>query len=276
MDQQATMFFAMWHMRCEILRHSTKESCILSTKLLCELLRKLDIKAMPLVVDVIAANEIAFQKNLRGEDYDPEDPNDPAFAMRCRVVPGGGDPDSNDNVWQAHIGVLADGRFFLDPSADQFTRTEHGIIAKPSMFAFEDADRLEAWLHGDMERASVHLPDGGTLNYEAHLEETSYLESPDWIDSEPGDGLYESVMAKVHGLLGIYEDADDLPDLPDLPPGRSMKDPKTVETLAQSLRSAHELGYSIEDLRQREAAEEERSAERRKRKAEELAADVLR
>jgi len=170
MDREASMFFAMWHMRCEILRHATKESCILSTKLLCELLKTLDIKAMPLVVDVIAANEEAFQKTLAGEEYDPDDPDDPAFAMRCMVVPGGGD---DSEIWRAHIGVLADGRYFLDPSADQFTRTEHGIVAMPSMFAFEDTERLEAWLHGDMERASVRLPNGGTLAYEAHLEETA-------------------------------------------------------------------------------------------------------
>ena len=275
MDREATMFFAMWHMRCEILRHCTKESCILSSKLLCELLKTLDVKAMPLVVDVIAANEDAFQKTLRSEEYDPEDPDDPAFAMRCMVVPGGGDPDSE--VWRAHIGVLADGRFFLDPSADQFTRTEHGIIiAMPSMFEFEDTEHLEAWLYGDMERASVHLPDGGTLSYEAHLEETSYQSSPDWLDSKPGDGLYEAVMAKVHGLIGIYEDAKDLPDLPDLPPGRSMKDPESLETLRQSLKSAAELGYSIEDIKRQAAKEAERSAQRRQRSAEEAAADLLR
>lgn len=274
MDREATMFFAMWHMRCEILRHSTKESCILSTKLLCELLATLDIKAMPVVVDVIAANEIAFQKSLRGEEYDAEDPNEPGFAMRCMVVPGGGDPESN--IWKAHIGVLADGRFFLDPSADQFTRVEQGIIAQPSMCEFESGERLDAWLHGDMERAAIHLPDGGVLSYEAHLEETSYLTSSDWVDSKRGDGLYESVMAKVHGLIGIFEDAEELPDLPELPPGRSMKDPVTLETLKESLRSAAELGYTPADLAEREAADRQRIAERKAQTAAEKAADLLR
>lgn len=251
MERDALMFFTMWHMRCEILRHATKESCILSAKLLCELLKTLDIRAMPVVVDVIAANEIAFQKTLRGEEYDAEDPNEPAFAMRCMVVPGGGDPDSN--LWKAHIGVLADGKYFLDPSADQFTREEQGILAKPSMFQFESSERLEAWLDGDMSRAAVHLPEGGVLSYEAHLTETSYAESPDWAESKEGDGLWESVMAKVHGLIDIYEDAVDLPDLPELPPGRSMKDPVTTEALSLAVASATELGYTPEEALRRSA-----------------------
>lgn len=261
MERDALMYFAMWHARCEILRHATKRSCILSGKILCDLYAQLGIRAMPLAVDVIAANEIALQKEQSGEGFDPEDENEPAFAARCMVVPGGGDPDSN--AWLAHLVVLADGKYICDISADQFSFPDKGIIVKPSMFAFEDSDQLEAWLYGAHERRGVNLPGGGFLSYEAHPEETSYTESPDWIDSKKGDGLWESVMTKTTGLIDLYEDVEGLPDLPDLPVGRS-SDPSV--SMIEDLESMKELGYSIGDLARREQAEQLRSAERRGRR----------
>lgn len=260
MDQRALMYFSMWHMRCEILRHATRESCILSAKILCDLYAQIGVQAMPLTVDVIAANRVTVERQAKGEPVDVEDDTD-SFAMQCKVIPGGGDPESD--FWNGHLVVLADGRYICDPSADQFARPERGILALPSMFAFEEEDRIDLWLHGEQDRAGVRLEEGGMLAYEAHPEEVSYRASPDWTETKAGEGLWESVMSKVHGLIGIYEDVEELPQLPALPPSRSAKEPLSDEDLARSLASMQELGYTVKDLTEREEAEARRKLKAR-------------
>jgi hypothetical protein len=262
MDEPTLMYFAMWHARCEILRHSTRESCILSTKLLCDLMNQLGVKAMPVAVDVIGLNQVALEKEQKGEEFDATDPDERAFGARCKVDPDSEDPEGTN--WPGHLVLIAGGRFMLDPSADQFARADYDYHVRPTMIEFEDDDQLETWLY-DGVRQGFLLPEGGMLTYEAHPDVVTYRTCSDWEDSHPGDGLYDSVMAKTHGLIGIYEDVEELPDLPDLPPARSARDPMTDEAMADTLKSMKELGYSVGDLVGRKAAEKDRV---RRRKAE--------
>lgn len=271
MDTPTTMYFAMWHARCEILRHSNRESCILSTKLLCDLLNQLGIKAMPVAVDVIAANQTTLEKEQRGEEFDVTDPDERAFAARCKVDPDAEDPEGTN--WPGHLVLIADGKYMLDPSADQFAREDYGYIVKPTMIEFDSSDQLESWLY-DGQRQGFYLPDGGILTYEAHPDVVTYRICSDWEDTKPGDGLYDSVMAKTHGLIGIYEDVEKLPDLPDLPPSRSANDPTTPESIKQGLASMRELGYSVADLTGREALEADRVRRRKEALAQRRGQDI--
>lgn len=269
MDQANLMYFAMWHARCEILRHSTRESCILSTKLLCDILNQLDITAMPVAVDMIGMNQLALDKEQRGEEFDPTEPDERAFAARCKVDPQAEDPEGTS--WPGHLVLIAGGRFMLDPSADQFAREDYDFIVKPVIIEFEGDDQLESWLYDNV-RQGFLLPDGGVLTYEARPDVVTYRTSSDWEDSVPGDHLYDSVMNKTHGLIGIYEDVEELPPLPDLPPSRSSREPMTDETMRDSLKSMKELGYTMSELVEREQAEQKRQQQRRERLAKERAA----
>lgn len=253
MDQATTLFFAMWHARCEILRHSSRESCILSTKIVCDLFNQLGVRAMPVTVDVVGMNTAALEKAKRGEDPNCSE-GSPDFASRCKVDPDAEEPEGSK--WPGHL-VLVAGRWMFDPSADQFARPDFDFIVRPMMVEFESEEMLEAWLY-DGVRQGIELPDGGVISYEAHPEVLTYRISSDWEDTKEGDGLWESVMAKTHGLVGIYEDVEELPDLPDLPPSRSSDEPMTPERMADTLKSIAELGYDLSDLVKREAAEKRR------------------
>lgn len=260
MDQTTLMYFAMWHARCEILRHTHRESCILSTKLVCDLFNQLDTPAMPVTVDVISMNQAAFDKTARGEDIDVTAPGTRDFASRCKVDPDNEDPEGTN--WPGHL-VLIAGKWMFDPSADQFARPDMDYIVKPMMVGFESDEAMERWLY-DGVRQATELPDGGVISYEAHPDILTYRTSSDWEDSHPGDGLYDSVMAKTHGLIDLYRDfLPGLPPLPDLPPSRSTRDPITPESLEQTAASLAELGYSMSDLVANAHAEAER-VERRK------------
>lgn len=259
MEQRDLLFFAMWHARCELLRHGTKESCILSTKILCDLFNQLGVRAMPVAVDVIGMDKIAVEMSERGEDIDVTDPECKGFAYRCKVDPDNEDPEGS--TWPGHL-VLVAGRWMFDPSADQFSRDEYGCEVRPLMVEFESDEEMDTWLN-DGERRGIKLPEGGLISYEAHPDVLTYRISSDWEDSKPGDPLWESVMAKTHGLMGIYEDVEELPDLPDLPPGRSHNEPMTPENMAKNLESIAELGYNLEDLVKRQEEEQGRIERRR-------------
>lgn len=253
MDQSALLFFSMWHARCEILRHSNRESCILSTKIVCDLFNQLGVRAMPVTVDVIGMNQIAYEKSQGGTALDISQ-GSPDFASRCKVDPLAEDPEGTN--WPGHL-VLIAGRWMFDPSADQFARPDFDFIVKPMMIEFESDEMLEAWLYEGL-RQGCELPDGGVISYQAHPDILTYRVSSDWEDSKEGDGLWESVMAKTHGLIDLYEDVSGQLDLPDLPPSRSSSDPMTHETIEDMAKSITELGYGLPDLLKREAAEKER------------------
>lgn len=258
MDQSALLFFSMWHARCEILRHSNRESCILSTKIVCDLFNQIGVRAMPVTVDVIGMNQVAYEKSQKGIDLDISE-GSPDFASRCKVDPLAENPEGT--TWPGHL-VLVAGRWMFDPSADQFARPDFDFIVRPMMVEFESDEMLEAWLYEGL-RQGCELPDGGVISYQAHPDVLTYRVSSDWEDSKQGDGLWESVMAKTHGLIGLYEDVEELPDLPDLPPSRSSNDPMTPETIENMAKSIGELGYSMADLVKREGEEKERVRQRK-------------
>jgi hypothetical protein len=271
MDQATLMYFAMWHARCEILRHSNRESCILSTKIVCDLFNQLGHKAMPVTVDVIGMNQVSFEKTMRGEDPDISE-GSPDFASRCKVDPDKEDPEGTS--WPGHLLLIA-GRWLFDPSADQFARPDRDFIVRPMMVEFESDEMLEAWLYEGL-RQGCELPDGGVISYEAHPDVVTYRVSSDWEDSKAGDGLWESVMAKTHGLIDLYQDVDELPDLPELPPSRSSTEPITAETIDEMAASVTELGYGIHDLVKREKDERVRVQKRKAALAQRRGQDIHR
>jgi hypothetical protein len=258
MEQSELLFFAMWHARCEILRHSNRESCILSTKIVGDLFNSLGVRAIPVAVDVIGMNQVSYEKAQRGEEIDARVP--PDFAQRCKVDPDAEDPEGT--TWPGHLVLVAD-RWMFDPSADQFSRPDCAYKVLPMMIRFESDEMLEAWFH-DGVRQGLDLPDGGVISYEAHPEVLTYRVSSDWEDSAPGDGLWESVMAKTTGLIDLYRDFEPgLPPLPELPPAFSSNEPMTPERAEAMAKSIAELGYDLGDVVKRQREEEDRVRRRK-------------
>lgn len=248
MNELELIEFTQWHMRCELLRYASRESCILSTRVLSDLLGRLGIQALPLAVGSYAVNAAAADRMRRGER--PDDKDSGAFMRTCVHVGMPGDGE----FYHGHVVLLAGGRYLCDPSADQFSYPDHDLIVTP--LVIDLGDHVQDFLEG----ASIgaRTPGGGAIAYVAHPEDTSYRDCSDWEDHTPGDKLYERLVATTLGLIDLYADGP-MPDLPDLPRGWGAGE----QGIDKEVEAAISLGYTPKDLASRAEREAERQASRK-------------
>ena len=256
MIERDLLYYAMRVMRGEILRHASRESCILSSRLLCHVYRELGYSAMPICVGATALNARAFELVTTGREAESaDDPDSFGIAIRHQYVE---DPPE-DGMFPGHVAVVA-GDYFVDPSADQMSRPEHRLFIEPILasFADEQTGSIMDFIEGSVEPA-YRLPDGGMVMYRAFADDTSYYTSGDWKNMHPGDALYERILDTTLGLVEAVRDCDELPPLPPLPRSHSSYEGATPEAIEDGLRSARELGEEIppEVLRAALAAQSE-------------------
>lgn len=263
MNENELVYFAQWHMRCSILRYASRESCILSVRILADILARLGIRSVPLAVGVIAANEVAVTKLLAGEDFTDEDADgaNPPFAHRCmhKGMPGEG------QWYNGHITLLAGGRYLCDPSADQFSHVEKDLLVIPLMIDLGNPATLppgltlDKFLDGDSP-VSAKLPNGGgAVTYEAHQDDISYRTCMDWEDSVPGDKMYDRVLETTLGIVDLYAEAGGMPDLPELPHSHGAKD---IDIREFEVNVVRELGYTEAEMRVKDEREKNREKRR--------------
>jgi hypothetical protein len=229
-------------MRGEILRHASRESCILSTRLLCHVYRELGYSAMPICVGATALNARALELIRSGRsDECATDPDSFGITIRHEYVE---DPPE-DGMFPGHVAVVV-GDYFADPSADQMARPEHKLFVEPILASFRDGEQgtILDFIDGSVEPTCT-LPDGGMVSYRAFADDTSYYTSGDWRNMHPGDVLYERILDTTLGLVEAVRDSDELPPLPPLPRSHSSYDGATPEAIEDGLRSARELGEEV-------------------------------
>lgn len=260
MNEHELIIFAQWHMRCTILRYVSRESCILSVRILADILGRLGIPAIPLATGALALNEAALTKHKAGEEFADDDE---AFGHRC-IHEG----ISDDKWYKGHVVLVAGGRYLCDPSADQFAHPEKDLIVLPLTLDLVDGPGLPpeftlgAFLDGDT-TVGAALPHGGAISYQAHQDDFSYIDCMDWEDSAPGDRLFDAVVETTMGILDLYAD-EPMPDLPQLPAGISAKD-RNIK--AWELKAIKDLGYTEDEMKEKNEREDERNANRRQQQS---------
>lgn len=159
---------------------------------------------------------------------------------------------------------IIDGKYLVDPSADQFSEPAEAIIVAGPMIAEAEGKRrseLAKFAEGDT-HLTFGLPEGALIDYEPHPEDLSYMDSMDWEETKPGDKFFDFVFETVEGLLDLYADAPSLPFLPELPPALSKRTASPEELKAADAAGIKALGYSKEEIDGRTQREYQREIKR--------------
>lgn len=232
----------MWHARCEIVRHATAESCILSTRIVTSIYHDLGVPCVPIVVGAIGVNEAGWEKWRTGEQPWIGD-DEGSFAIRINHEyedDASKWQDEPDSLWPAgHIVLAAAGQYLVDPSADQMGFPDKGLDIPP--LVIDLGDRYEDFVHGDYQ-PQITTQEGAHLQYLPYPDDTSYVHSSDWQTVIEGDPLFDRVVAQVMGLMDMVDGAESLPPLPDLPRALRRKDVGSPEFVEMMRRSMQEIG----------------------------------
>lgn len=259
MDLQERLQFVTHHTRAAMLKHATLETCILTTKMLCHIIPELvGVNVMPIGVGVIGCNAAA-RVSIEGGSIVTKNKEGGEVVLMCSHR--GEDADQPGEWWGGHLVLIADNRFLVDGSADQFNTPEVGFRTRPFVSDFESNEVAYDWMMGE-DMIGFECPEGACVGYEPHLEDFSYRPSMDWDDTVPGDRMYDAVAERVGGLLGALGDSKLTPAmLPPLPTTLSLRRGDTKkEIFDRELASAKRLGYTAAELAERIRREEERSA----------------
>lgn len=241
-SQLELLHFALWHARCEIVRHASAESCILTVRILSTIYHRMGIRSLPIVVGVAAMNEGRWAQFQRGEEPDAED-----GSFGIRIPHRYEEPEKwvNDTgPWPGgHIILLAENRYLCDPSADQFSVPDAGLTAMPLVLDLKEHG--PAFAEGDF-YPMIQTEEKARIAYEPFPDDLSYLLSSDWQTLKDGDPLFDRVSDQVTGLVDLVQEAGKLPALPSLPVAFRASDlhnpTKRDDVLRQSYRSGVELG----------------------------------
>ena len=176
--------------RPEILRDHSPDSCVASTWITVEVLRRLGIKAESLEVRLSVGNP-AYER-LVGEIGPPQTKEalEEWFDQHGADVTGiGFDPASPSSIG-GHIVALADGWYLVDASIDQASNPSTGIVPPGVHIGRVDA----RFLMGRPQRLDTA---DLFIEYQRHEVPTSWRESIDW-GSNPQT---ESAVARIESLL---------------------------------------------------------------------------
>jgi len=225
------VYFASYMTRAVMLNEVGYESCILTSKLISELFRRLGITCMPITLGVDAFNKAAWERVQRGEKVsDHTDPEDDAYV--CRIPH---DPERHsEEALQGHLAVVVRNRYLVDASIDQLSRPARDLYIEPVILTFgtdEDSVTFEDFIGG--EAAHCLLPNGGALIYHPHPEDLEYQSGVDFqpIDT---DAKSQHVLDSVYGLVEVALDSGEFPPLPPLPTSISTHYGRVIDAIREN------------------------------------------
>lgn len=191
MNTESVLLAATRAVREMILQGWSRDSCVASSKMLCEVLAGAGIEAEPVACSVLIFNEAAMRYSMEGVPM-PE-----AVRMEGGWSVGIGIPGTPElpGRWNGHLIVRAtvDGsRYLLDPSIDQASRPHAKLSLSPVATRVDDdgfwGGCHDWWLSG-------HNRNTGTLCYHI-LDKGDYTRTPDWVQEHRFDA-YRSAMADL-------------------------------------------------------------------------------
>lgn len=264
MNREEQITFITHVARATALKYLTRETCILSTRMVGLILENLiGARTLPIAVSAVAVN--AKGAALLDEGKTIEDMGaDPEVALLvCRHK--GPQADKPGDWWGGHLTMLVDGRYFVDASADQFTFARGGITVD-SPIVYDLGDDAMLFLN-DEKQLGFRSEDGAAIVYQSELEDLTYRDSHDWENTAAGDRLYEYVATGVEGLWDIFGEAENFSEvpLPALPNAPWKRELDQAELEARDAVAVIELGYTRADLEamaQREGERETKRAEK--------------
>jgi hypothetical protein len=190
-QQQALVAALAATARAEILRDFRADSCIVSTRIALEVLRRFGVGGYALSVRAMIANA-PFLERLKGGAAPPAGHED---ALRWAAEDGAwliglGFGEAGPGRWPGHLVVIAERRWLVDLSLDQASRPQRSIVLRPLVAVVG-----EPFLRG---RKALEVPMGGSLvRYEAVPRDRSYRNAPDWDDPRRWAPAVQRIVARL-------------------------------------------------------------------------------
>ena len=173
-------------MRPTVLQVAAVDSCILTTRVTIDVLRRYDVRCRPLAVKLLAMNAEWAKREKSGEE--------PTEAWKQQgawcVGMGYGAPDHKpEGGFDGHVVTIAEEALLMDLSLDQASRPEHGMRLKPAVFALEPAfflGQAQVWRNDDAHLAYYPMPDN-----------KRFLQAKDWRQRDITKAIVREVVAKI-------------------------------------------------------------------------------
>jgi len=162
--------------RGEILREFGLESCIGSTRITLEVMKKLKVPVKPLATKLYAMN-VVMAKLIEEHGYPDSETLDQWVEEHNAhsIGLGYGPPTPDDPGWDGHLVAFVGGRYLVDASIDQVERPAKDLHVPDVLVA-----RTETGFVTGKRPLIVWLP-SAVLRYEAMVpQDLGYKTSPNW------------------------------------------------------------------------------------------------
>ena len=161
-----------------------RDSCILSTRVVCVLAQTLGFRAIPMTVEAIGMNK-PLADYTREHGQAPDDSRMAEFAekgARFIVLGARDDRIAEPGMWAGHLCALVSTeghRVLIDLSADQADRPHKRIHLTGPLHVEVGRD----WEKGE-EMAALNLDEDGLMLWRAIPDDDTYTTSPDWTEDD--------------------------------------------------------------------------------------------
>lgn len=177
--------------RPKILKEFTVDSCIVSTAICIDVLKKYGILAEPLVVKTMIFNQPFVARLERTGVF----PNSEQEIAEWTVADGSysvgigfGPPQSGK--WAGHLVAIAEREYLIDISVDQACRPFYGMIFNPITVRIN-----EEFLAG--KSCIVFNYNGCVFRYDAFPNNLSFQLSPDWTLQNRRQNIVQSIFSEM-------------------------------------------------------------------------------
>lgn len=187
-------------LEAELPRRFRPDACIAGTRIVCEVLDRLDVRARPLVVEALLFNRAFLDRfhqkggwpGSREELLEWTDQGEAwsiALGQRGRPAQGPG-------KWPGHLVAVVEQEWLLDGTLGQARRPAKNLLPPQTLLASAPYRFLVA--DGEL---TLELPDpGGLLLYRAHPEVRDFRSAPDWSDPGRFEGLVGKLVGELRGV----------------------------------------------------------------------------
>jgi hypothetical protein len=174
--------------------------CIASSRALITLLKRFDIPAKPMPVDVEVYNSVAFEWKQQGAPYPS-----PRGARSVAINP---DEGVAGKGWNGHLIVRVAKRWMIDANPQQFERDGSdggGLLHMPTVWMWDYPERWTPKTHdqttafGMASKLAPHPRHPGYpyIEIRQRPDNVRYTTAPDWLDPVVGLDVMEEALRSI-------------------------------------------------------------------------------
>jgi len=176
-----------------ILQHFRADCCIASTAITIDVLKALDVSAVPFPCQAMIFNAAFIERTNRlGRWPTREEMLEWTNGSGPWSVGLGYPP--NDEEYVGHLAVIADNKYLVDASVDQATRPLYHLFLPPVLLANVSRDFRRSKKGAEFKLRSET---GDLIIYQPQPKNRVYLTAPDWVDKSRHTAAVTKILANL-------------------------------------------------------------------------------